>query len=485
MSKISELFDSEQAKLKKSNGNENASPEIEVEVEVKAEENGKTQIEKADETPAENPESETLTEEIGEGFDEEDGVDFSDIDSEENEEKPNGEEVKNNLGEVKEEKPVESTDEKITAEEKTDAIFSNDDDEVEDELLSKDETAREKNKKKWQKRRAAIAEIEKQLIRENDREEVVESLVKQGVESLIYKKQIIKARIDGVEKSKHGYFINCSLKTRLGILPVRIADINVIENLEDKSLQAYYRAVGKSDRGQLTKEQIRKIRNRWTVSRLKDMIGAYIEFIAIDYVDGSIVGSRTAAMQERRKAFVPTRNKKFPDMRVGSRGIARIIRQRSNFIEVEFCGYEVKMSPYQISLLAIDLNDYTVGKRFEAVVTDISDDFSKIYLIGAKGHSLNYDNLYKQYSVGTTLMADIIGYRKLWNTNFAFILRLPNGCRGYAFDNFYTLRRRPQVGDSIRVTVKNTTENRNFKAIKCEISTFATVNKPNRRSDVF
>lgn len=143
------------------------------------------------------------------------------------------------------------------------------------------------------------------------------------------------------------------------------------------------------------------------------MIGAYIEFIAVGYVDGSVIGDRIAAMQERRKAFVPTRYKRLPEMRVGSRGVARIIRNKSTFIEVEFSGYEVRMTPYQISLLAINMNEYTVGKRFEAIVSDISDDFSKISLIGAAGHSSSCEQLYNQYRVGTIVIAEVVGYREL------------------------------------------------------------------------
>lgn len=215
------------------------------------------------------------------------------------------------------------------------------------------------------------------------------------------------------------------------------------------------------------------------------MIGAYIEFIAVDYVDGAVIGDRIAAMQERRKAFVPTRYKRLPEMRVGSRGVARIIRNKSTFIEVEFSGYEVRMTPYQISLLAINMNEYTVGKRFEAIVSDISDDFSKISLIGAAGHSSSCEQLYNQYSVGTIVIAEVVGYRELQKKKFAFILRLPNGCRGYAYDDINTLRRRPRVGDEIKVKIKNVTESRVFRAIKCELTPFATVSNSRSRNGLF
>lgn len=172
-------------------------------------------------------------------------------------------------------------------------------------------------------------------------------------------------------------------------------------------------------------------------------------------------------------------------MRVGSRGVARIIRNKSTFIEVEFSGYEVRMTPYQISLLAINMNEYTVGKRFEAIVSDISDDFSKISLIGAAGHSSSCEQLYNQYRVGTIVIAEVVGYRELQKKKFAFILRLPNGCRGYAYDDINTLRRRPRVGDEIKVKIKNVTESRVFRAIKCELTPFATVSNSRNRNGLF
>lgn len=39
-----------------------------------------------------------------------------------------------------------------------------------------------------------------------------------------------------VLKNRHGYFANCTLRTRLGTIPVKIADSNLIENIEEKAL---------------------------------------------------------------------------------------------------------------------------------------------------------------------------------------------------------------------------------------------------------
>lgn len=455
MSTISELFDAEKAKLGKTSETkpvdetaETTSTENSGEIPEKTKEELKT--EKAVETEKEfeqAAESETVTES----------------------------------------EPKQEEKEKLSEEEELDAIFSNDEDEIEDEILAKndDENAKERTKTKWQIRRENIAKIEEQLARENNNVEITERLIEQGVQSIIYNKQIIKARIDGIEKSRHGYFANCTLRTRLGTIPVKIADSNLIENIEEKALANFNRIVNKNERSDVNAAQKEKLIQRWKIKRLNELIGAYIEFIAVGYVDGSVIGDRIAAMQERRKAFVPTRYKRLPEMRVGSRGVARIIRNKSTFIEVEFSGYEVRMTPYQISLLAINMNEYTVGKRFEAIVSDISDDFSKISLIGAAGHSSSCEQLYNQYRVGTIVIAEVVGYRELQKKKFAFILRLPNGCRGYAYDDINTLRRRPRVGDEIKVKIKNVTESRVFRAIKCELTPFATVSNSRRRNGLF
>lgn len=443
MSAISELFDAEKAKLSKS-------PENTTE------------------------KSSEATEEIKEGLKLETSV-----------EKESEPVIKTEL--VAELETQEKTEKKLSKEEELDAIFSNDEDEIEDEILvkDKDDNAKEQEKAKWQKRRENIAKIEEQLARENNNPEITERLIEQGVQSLIFNKQIIKARIDGIEKSKHGYFANCTLRTRLGTIPVKIADSNLVENIESKALANFNRVVAKNDRVEVNNAQREKIMQRWKIKRLNEMIGAYIEFVAVDYVDGAIIGNRIAAMQTRRKAFLPTRYKRLPEMRVGSRGVARIIRSKSTFIEVEFSGYEVRMTPYQISLLAINLEEYSVGKRFEAVVSDINDDFSKISLIGAAGHSSSCESLYNQYRTGTIVIAEVIGYRELQQRKFAFILRLPNGCRGYAYDDINTLRRRPRVGDEIKVKIKNVTESRVFRAIKCELTPFATVSNSRSRNGLF
>lgn len=437
MSAISELFDAEKAKLSKS-------PENTTE------------------------KSSEATEEIKEGLKLETSV-----------EKESEPVIKTEL--VAELETQEKTEKKLSKEEELDAIFSNDEDEIEDEILvkDKDDNAKEQEKAKWQKRRENIAKIEEQLARENNNPEITDRLIEQGVQSLIFNKQIIKARIDGIEKSKHGYFANCTLRTRLGTIPVKIADSNLVENIESKALANFNRVVAKNDRVEVNNAQREKIMQRWKIKRLNEMIGAYIEFVAVDYVDGAIIGNRIAAMQTRRKAFLPTRYKRLPEMRVGSRGVARIIRSKSTFIEVEFSGYEVRMTPYQISLLAINLEEYSVGKRFEAVVSDINDDFSKISLIGAAGHSSSCESLYNQYRTGTIVIAEVIGYRELQQRKFAFILRLPNGCRGYAYDDINTLRRRPNIGDEIKAKIKNISENRVFRAIKCDLTPFATTRSSN------
>lgn len=441
MSAISELFDAEKAKLSKS-------PENTTE------------------------KSSEATEEIKEGLKLETSLETS-------VEKESEPVIKTEL--VAELETQEKTEKKLSKEEELDAIFSNDEDEIEDEILvkDKDDNAKEQEKAKWQKRRENIAKIEEQLARENNNPEITDRLIEQGVQSLIFNKQIIKARIDGIEKSKHGYFANCTLRTRLGTIPVKIADSNLVENIESKALANFNRVVAKNDRVEVNNAQREKIMQRWKIKRLNEMIGAYIEFVAVDYVDGAIIGNRIAAMQTRRKAFLPTRYKRLPEMRVGSRGVARIIRSKSTFIEVEFSGYEVRMTPYQISLLAINLEEYSVGKRFEAVVSDINDDFSKISLIGAAGHSSSCESLYNQYRTGTIVIAEVIGYRELQQRKFAFILRLPNGCRGYAYDDINTLRRRPNIGDEIKVKIKNISENRVFRAIKCDLTPFATTRSSN------
>lgn len=158
MSAISELFDAEKAKLSKS-------PENTTE------------------------KSSEATEEIKDGLKPETSV-----------EKESEPVIKTEL--VAELETQEKTEKKLSKEEELDAIFSNDEDEIEDEILvkDKDDNAKEQEKAKWQKRRENIAKIEEQLARENNNPEITERLIEQGVQSLIFNKQIIKARIDGIEK---------------------------------------------------------------------------------------------------------------------------------------------------------------------------------------------------------------------------------------------------------------------------------------------
>lgn len=207
---------------------------------------------------------------------------------------------------------------------------------------------------------------------------------------------------------------------------------------------------------------------------ISSMIGVKVDFI-IEGPDkilrerNIVIGNRTLAMEQKKESFLKRFKRQAPDSpHVGTIGLARILATNFRYLQVEFEGFVVNLSPREVTPLAVHLKkDFKVGDNLRVSVTKITENG-----ISLRGATANIDitKRISQYHKGQEVLAII--YYINFDTG-RFYLKLPDGCRGIAYYNKTTLRMifkdGVKEGDEVISIVTGYSVHRD--AVRCSIKT--------------
>lgn len=239
------------------------------------------------------------------------------------------------------------------------------------------------------------------------------------------------------------------------IVHIGVDDMGITpEDVLYRSVISEARRYGKT----LTDEQIKRQIAKKQFSIIKKMIGARVPFVPVRLLEDTnfIIGSRKKAMKILRYNFKPRGVNLYPKYRVGSKGVANVIRVYFNYIVVEFSGYEVVMSPRQITPYAVNVaEDFHVGDTLNVVVRKVTEN--AISLMGTAHIKANIAKKVQNYRRNSVTCGVVYFLNKKTGT---YLLKLPDKVQGVAHCTPSALYNQPRIGDEVRCFVLGPTKNK-------------------------
>lgn len=287
-------------------------------------------------------------------------------------------------------------------------------------------------------------------------------------ETAIYRHERLTGRISGVERTPKGVVANITYNgDSEGLLydnvTVKIAAENM--GLNNNAIEKYVRDRARVRGMRLDKDAFEIAKQRQQFGLLNRMLNAKVDFVPTSVEPSSkiVVGSRSAAMKQKRKSIIPTPSNPTPIIGVNSSVKARIIRVSPVYLVVEVSGVETTMRVSQISSMAVDLTEkFKVGDGIMVTVKKVSENGISVEardfnLVDAKGKV-------QEYRRGTIALGEIYYYNARLGR---YYIRMPNGCRGISYFERRLLHSNPRVGDSVRLLITGYTPS--GTAVRCQI----------------
>lgn len=288
-------------------------------------------------------------------------------------------------------------------------------------------------------------------------------------EGAIYRRTVLTGELTGVERTRLGVVAKVSYNGNSDGL--RYDSATVMINADNMGLDEngiHNHIMSRANRAgiKLSDESYAQQKLNLQYRLINNMLGAKVDFIPTELLSDAkiVIGDRVAAMNRKKRDFRPTRNNPIPLIGVGDRQLARILRVNPRFLVVEVSGYEVRMSPYQITPMAIDISEqFSVGDSISVIITKVNEN--GISVVGAEANRVDVKRKVREYKY----KEQVVGKIYFHNANTGkFYIKMPNGCRGVAYHDKSVVYHNPKVGDKVRLTVTGYTPSGD--TVKCKIN---------------
>lgn len=288
-------------------------------------------------------------------------------------------------------------------------------------------------------------------------------------EGAIYRRTVLTGELTGVERTRLGVVAKVSYNGNTEGLRYDSATVMIQADnmgLDENAIRSHIMNRANKAGIKLSDESYAQQKLNLQYRLINNMLGAKIDFIPTELLSDSkiVIGDRVAAMNRKKRDFRPTRNNPIPLIGVGDRQLARVLRVNSRFLVVEVSGYEVLMSPYQITPMAIDIPEqFSVGDSLPVIITKVTEE--GISVVGSEANRVDVKRKVREYKYNEQVVGKIYFHNPRTGK---FYIKMPNGCRGVAYHDKSVVYHNPKVGDRVRVKITGYTPSGD--TVKCKIN---------------
>lgn len=366
---------------------------------------------------------------------------------------------------VTEEKPVEKEAEKtdVELEEKEldeKELDENAGDAIEEEMSKIDAS----NEKVEQEKGAQALDEEDEPVEEY----IISGPMLSLIESAIYNHERLTGYLSGIERSRAGIIANVVYNGNSDSLQDDCVTVKISAEemgLDDKRIENHIRARAGRRGVNLTPALFEREKRRLQYGLLNNMLGAKVDFVPREVFADShiIVGSRKAAMLQKRKYILPTARNAMPQIGVSSRENARVIRVTPISMVVEVSGVETVMNPTQVTPMAVDLTErFKPGDSIRVIIQKVTED--SVIVTSTYADKFDVKGRVREYKLGSINIGTIYYHD---SRHGKYFIKMPNGSRGLSYYEKSVLHANPKTGDTVRCRVTGYTPN--GKVVRCRI----------------
>ena len=281
------------------------------------------------------------------------------------------------------------------------------------------------------------------------------------MESAIFRREILTGELVGVRRTRRGIVASVIYNDDANSLNFDSVTVQINADdmgLNEKAIEGFIRERARGRGERVSPSIIRRRKFYYQATMLNAMLGAVIDFIptSIHEETKTVIGNRELAMKQRRN-MVPSNSQN----RIVQ---SRVLRVNPVQLIVEVFGYEVTMSPSQVTPMAVDFTKFfTPGDRFRVRIVEMKENGPVVVAPGL--NRVDIERRIMEYKKGDIVKGQIYFY---FPRNGKLLARLPNGCRAEIYYEASTLRTNPHVGDNVRLTV--TGYSRSKTSVRCHIN---------------